>query len=131
VNRAYILPSRCPGWSPHRPVAYVGLQPWFDSGREFYSVRAIEQVLDAMGHRRCRIEKVRRLLDRESASPEDTLRAALDAPSTPLLLEGWWPGPSGRHWAVHVHGPAGRLHASVLVPRLHVPRDRRRLLLTP
>jgi len=109
------------------------LQPWWvdtDDGTE-HADTDVEEVLFAMQYKRCHIDTVRLLLSRYVPDPEHTLRAALDLPDTPLLLEGWWPGPSGRHWDVQVFGPGGRLHAHALVPRVRPAAAQRRLLLTP
>lgn len=131
MSRAYFLPKHCPRWSGGLPVAYIGLQPWWrDLGGE-HPRADVEEVLFAMGYQRRRIEHVLRQLARRVEHPQDTLRSALDAPASPLVLEGWEPGHSGRHWAVYLYGAGGEIVASRQVPRLRVPPGDRRMRLAP
>ena len=133
MTQPYGLPKRCPAWCDNQPVAYLGLQPWWlqaDPGGE-HPHPAVDEVLFAMEYRRCRIERVRRFLHRSVGDSEAVLREAPDAPNSPLLLEGWWPGPSGRHWAVHLYGRGGVVLAHRQVSRFAVLPGARRLVLAP
>lgn len=130
MKRGYVLPHRCPIWTRDGGVGYVGLQPWWrDPGGE-HPDPDINAVLYAMEHRRRRVERVLRALPKETDDdPVQVLIRALDAPDSPLLLESWVPGPSGRHWALYILGAGGRLIGWTQLPRLRP--DRRRLRLHP